>query len=92
MERVTEQLNKDALQVLLNLQEDQNNSVIQLGQLNYKKHKLEVELSKLNDAIADFNEKIDTSIEFLNAKLKELDATYPDGVIDLEQGTVTYNK
>ena len=90
MEQKKEQLQSEVVERLKNIQDEQNNMVIALGQVAVRRRDLQKQLEELSKREEEFGQRLDKSINELNVELGELDKKYPNGQIDLEKGTVIW--
>lgn len=90
MEKKTEQLSTELVEKLKSIQNEQDNMVIALGQVAVQRRQFQKNLEELSKKEEEFGLRLDKSINELNIELSELDKTYPNGQIDLENGTVVY--
>jgi predicted site-specific integrase-resolvase len=90
MEQKEAVLDKEVIDKLKGIQEEQNNMVIALGQVAVRKRELKKQLAELEEKENEFGLRIDKSITEMNIELAELDKKYPNGQIDLEKGLVYY--
>jgi seryl-tRNA synthetase len=90
MEKKTETLDKEVVERLSKIQNEQDNMVIALGQVAVRRRELTKQMDELSSKEEEFGERLDKSINELNLELGELDKKYPNGQIDLEKGTVLY--
>jgi 6-pyruvoyl-tetrahydropterin synthase len=90
MEKKTETLDKEVVERLSKIQNEQDNMVIALGQVAVRRRELTKQMDELSSKEEEFGERLDKSINELNLQLGELDKKYPNGQIDLEKGTVLY--
>ena len=90
MAQKTENLSKETLDKLSENQGKINNSILNIGQAELRIIKLEKEIEQIKVMKVQFEadyDKID--LEF-NDYIKELEKIYPNGEIDLQAGTVTF--
>ena len=90
MEQKTEQLDAEVVKSLKVIQDEQNNMVIALGQVAVQRRQLQKQLEELSKREEEFGQRLDKSITQMNVDLAELDKKYPNGQIDLENGTVIW--
>jgi hypothetical protein len=90
MEKKTETLDKEVVEKLSKIQSEQDNMVIALGQVAVQRRQFQKNLDELSKKEEEFGARLDKSINELNIELGELDKKYPNGQIDLENGTVIY--
>lgn len=92
MEYVTEKLSEESLDTIVKNQNEANQLVFELGQVALEIRDLNVKIKKLEEVKATFESRIDEISANLNATLQSLQKIYPNGEIDLKEGTVTYQK
>ena len=90
MEQRQEKLDDALVSMLKQIQEEQNNVVIALGQVAVRRRDLQKQLDELSAKEAEFGDRLDKSLNHMNSQLAELDKKYPNGQIDLEQGVVYF--
>lgn len=90
MEQKTETLDQSVIDKLKSIQEEQNNMVIALGQVAVRRREMEKQFDELDSKEEEFGNRLDTSMDEMNAQLAELDKKYPNGQIDLDAGTVSF--
>lgn len=90
MEQRQETLQPEVVESLKQIQEEQNNMVIALGQVAVRRRDLQKQMEELSKREEEFGVRLDASIEKMNTELSELDKSYPNGQIDLEKGIVIY--
>ncbi len=83
-------LDEDVLQSITDLNQKSNNLIADFGQIYIRKREIQDELSRLDEIL----EKGEDDFKSINIKLKEilesLDDKYPQGRINLQDGTVQY--
>jgi adenylate kinase len=90
MAQKTENLSKETLDKLTEKQAKINNSVFNIGQAELRIIKLEKEIEQIKLMKTQFESEYDKiDLEF-NEYIKELEKVYPNGEIDLQAGTVTF--
>jgi len=90
MAQKTENLSKETLDKLTEKQAKINNSVFNIGQAELRIIKLEKEIEQIKLMKVQFESEYDKiDLEF-NEYIKELEKVYPNGEIDLQAGTVTF--
>jgi hypothetical protein len=90
MEQKEDILDKEVVEKLKGIQDEQNNMVIALGQVAVRKRDLQKQLEELVEKEIEFGLRIDKSINEMNIELGELDKKYPNGQIDLDKGVIYY--
>ena len=90
MAQKTENLSKETIDKLTEKQAKINNSVFNIGQAELRIIKLEKEIEQIKLMKVQFESDYDKiDLEF-NEYIKELEKMYPNGEIDLQTGTVTF--
>jgi len=90
MAQKTENLSKETIDKLTEKQAKINNSVFNIGQAELRIIKLEKEIEQIKLMKTQFESEYDKiDLEF-NEYIKELEKVYPNGEIDLQTGTVTF--
>jgi hypothetical protein len=83
-------LDENVLQSITDLNQKSNNLIADFGQIYIRKREIEDELIRLNEIL----EKGENDFKSINLELKEvldsLDDKYPQGRINLQEGTVQY--
>jgi hypothetical protein len=83
-------LDEDVLKNITELNQKSNNLISDFGQIYIRKREIEDELTKLDEIL----EKGENDFKSINMKLKEivdaLDDKYPQGRLNLQDGTVQY--
>ncbi len=92
MEYVTEKLSEENLDTIVKNQNEANQLVFELGQVALEIRDLTIKIKKLEELKSSFESRIDEVSANLNATLQSLQQIYPNGEIDLKEGTVTYKK
>lgn len=90
MEQKEDILNKEIVEKLKGIQEEQNSMVIALGQISVRRRDLQKQLTELDEKEIEFGLRIDKSVNEMNIELTELDTKYPNGQIDLDKGVIYY--
>lgn len=92
IELVTVELNQEKIDEIKILNNQINQIVNQLGQLHIRKNELSSELENIDKAFTKAEETfVDTNSE-MRKELNKLEKDYPRGQLDLEAGTIKYNK
>jgi predicted nuclease with TOPRIM domain len=86
----TENLEKELLMELQNLQTQINTTIISFGELSVAKLEVEDELRKIQDQTETLTNHYKEIYSNWNNKMSELSKKYNDGEINLTEGTVTY--
>jgi hypothetical protein len=83
-------LDESVLQSITDLNQKSNNLIADFGQIYIRKREIEDELIRLGEIL----EKSENDFKSINLELKEvldsLDEKYPQGRINLQEGTVQY--
>jgi hypothetical protein len=90
MVQKTENLSKETLDKLTEKQAKINNSVFNIGQAELRIIKLEKEIEQIKLMKVQFESDYDKIDSEFNEYIKELETVYPNGEIDLQTGTVTF--
>ena len=90
MAQKTENLSKETLDKLTEKQAKINNSVFNIGQAELRIIKLEKEIEQIKLMKVQFESDYDKIDSEFNEYIKELEKVYPNGEIDLQAGTVTF--
>jgi len=85
MEKYTEKLEESLIERLRELRNKQTELIVNIGQLH-------LELKQMNSAMQSMESQYLTINSELNDKLKDLEAKYPNGEVDLVDGIVTFEK
>ena len=64
----------------------------QIGELHIRKNQLHSDLERIDSAFAQAEENFKEVNSELRKELNMLERDYPRGQLDLEKGTITYNK
>ena len=90
MAHKTENLSKETLDKLTENQGKINNSILNIGQAELRIIKLEKEIEQIKLMKVQFELDYDKIDSEFNDYIKELEKVYPNGEIDLQAGTVTF--
>ena len=90
MAQKTENLSKETLDKLTEKQAKINNSVFNIGQAELRIIKLEKEIEQIKLMKVQFESEYDKIDSEFSEYIKELEKVYPNGEIDLQAGTVTF--
>ena len=85
MEKYTEKLEESLIQKLRELRNKQTELIVNIGQIH-------LELKQMNGAMQTMESQYLTITSELNEKLKDLENKYPNGEVDLVEGTVIFEK
>jgi archaellum component FlaC len=92
MAQKTEKLDEQIHIKLSVLQNDINESVINVGQLTLQIRDVKREMERLEELLQASQQKFDSSNLEINTLLSELEQKYPTGEIDLKDGIITYEE
>lgn len=90
MAQKTENLSKETIDKLTEKQAKINNSVFNIGQAELRIIKLQKEIEQIKLMKTQFESDYDKIDSEFNEYIKELEKVYPNGEIDLQAGTVTF--
>ena len=90
MAQKTENLSKETIDKLTETQGKINNSILNIGQAELRIIKLEKEIEQIKLMKTQFELDYDKIDSEFNDYIKELEKIYPNGEIDLQAGTVTF--
>jgi hypothetical protein len=90
MAQKTENLSKETIDKLTETQGKINNSILNIGQAELRIIKLEKEIEQIKLMKTQFESDYDKIDSEFNDYIKELEKVYPNGEIDLQAGTVTF--
>ena len=90
MAQKTENLSKETIDKLTENQGKINNSILNIGQAELRIIKLEKEIEQIKLMKTQFESDYDKIDSEFNDYIKELEKIYPNGEIDLQAGTVTF--
>jgi hypothetical protein len=85
MELQTEKLEESVLSKIKELNNRKNELIVNAGQLN-------LDIAEIKKIIAVVESEYSTANKELNSILADLNQKYPNGEIDLVEGTVVYQK
>ena len=85
MELQTEKLEESILSKIQELNNRKNELIVNAGQLHF-------EITQLNKILSTVNDEYTQTDKELNLILSDLNQKYPNGEIDLADGTVIYQK
>lgn len=85
MAKKTEKLNDLVYKQLIDLEAEMNNLVFTIGQAHLKIRETQTQLKT-------FQEKFDKKNEQMGDILKDLQTKYPNGQIELKNGTITFEE
>jgi hypothetical protein len=90
MAQKTEKLSQEAVDKLGLGQLKLNESILNIGQIQLRIRELNSEIERLNLLKTENESKFDNANAEFNKILSDLEINYPNGEIDLQAGTVTY--
>jgi len=67
-------------------------TMTQIGQLHIRRNELNSELDRIGEAFTQAEERFKEVNSELRKELSKLERDYPRGQLNLEKGTITYNK
>ena len=86
---MVQKLTSEQIDKLTNLQNKISESVLNIGEGHLRVRDLTLELSRVNTLISKFEGEFDELNNQYTDYLNELEKIYPNGEIDLVEGTVT---
>jgi hypothetical protein len=86
---MVQKLTSEQIEKLTNLQNKISESVLNIGEGHLRARDLTLELSRINTLISKFEGEFDELNKEYTEYLNELEKLYPNGEIDLIEGTVT---
>jgi DNA repair exonuclease SbcCD ATPase subunit len=86
-----EKLQPEQLEKLKEFQAKSNDIVVSLGQISIRTRELQTEIKRLESVKEELDLDFDKNAEELNVVLKELEAKYPKGEVNLNDGTVIFD-
>ena len=89
---VTVELSEEKIAEIKEQNSTLNNLMTQIGQLHIRKNELNEELSKIDNAFIQAEDGFKETNTGMRKVLNKLEKEYPRGQLDLEKGTITYNK
>ena len=90
MAQLTEKLQKETIDFIKNSQTEISEYVFQMGELTFKIREVTSQLTKLDEIKKEIEEKFDISALKLENAVQDILRKYPNGDINLEEGTITY--
>ena len=90
MAQLKESLSTEVLDSIKSKRDEISNLVMELGQLTLKKRELKNEVSRLEEIESAIENRFDEINSEMTDILKELEAKYSKGEIDLNEGVVYY--
>ena len=89
---VTVELSEEKLNEIKSYNSQLNNLMTQIGQLHIRKNEMHSELERIEQAFAEAETNFKETNAEMRKELNKLERDYPRGQLDLENGTITYNK
>jgi predicted nuclease with TOPRIM domain len=86
---MVQKLTSEQIEKLTNLQNKISESVLNIGEGHLRVRDLTLELNRINSLISKFEGEFDELNKQYTEYLAELEKIYPNGEIDLVEGTVT---
>lgn len=90
MPQQKEKLPQDTIDFLRNTQTELGQYVFQIGEIALKERELKSDLEKLENLKKETEQKFDLLSLKLENSVQDLQRKYPNGDINLEEGTITY--
>lgn len=90
MAQIKEKLEVEVIEKLKFNQAQANEAVVNLGQIELRLIELKEELEGVQAFKEDILKAYKTSVEVINGELKVLEAKYPNGEVDLNEGVVIF--
>ena len=92
IELVTVELSEDKLNEIKEYNSQLNQIMTQIGQLHIRRNELTSELEKIEAAFGEAESGFTETNSEMRKELNKLERDYPRGQLNLEDGTITYNK
>lgn len=92
MEKIVEKIPQDKFVTITNLQREANQTMLDLGQIHLQIRDFELQIKKMTELRQTLEEKFDKASIGLDNIILDLQKNYPNGELDLNDGTVTYEK
>lgn len=90
MAQIKEKLETEVIEKLKFNQAQANEAVVNLGQIELRIIELKEELEGIQSFKEEILKTYKTSVEVINGELKVLEAKYPSGEVDLNEGVVIF--
>ena len=90
MAQKIEKLSQETIDKLSLGQLKLNESILNIGQIHLRLRELNSEIERLNALKIENESKFDISQNEFNKLLSDLEINYPNGEVDLKEGTVTF--
>ena len=88
----TVELDKEKLNEIKGYNGQLQQVMTQIGELHIRRNQLQSDLERIEEAFTQAEENFKEVNSELRKELNKLERDYPRGQLDLEKGTVTYNK
>ena len=89
---VTVELSEEKLNEIKGYNAQLNQLMTQIGQLHIRKNEMHSELERIEQAFTQAEDTFKEVNSEMRKELNKLERDYPRGQLDLEKGTITYNK
>ena len=89
---VTVELSEEKLNEIKGYNGQLQSLMTQIGQLHIRRNELNSELQRIDEAFSQSEQSFKETNSELRKELNKLERDYPRGQLDLEKGTITYNK
>ena len=90
MAQKIEKLSQETIDKLSLGQSKLNEYILNIGQIHLRLRELNSEIERLNALKIENESKFDISQNEFNKLLSDLEINYPNGEVDLKEGTVTF--
>ena len=88
----TVELDKEKLNEIKGYNGQLQQVMTQIGELHIRRNQLQSDLERIEEAFTQAEENFKEVNSELRKELNKLERDYPRGQLDLEKGTITYNK
>jgi len=89
---VTVELDEKKLNEIKGYNSSLQNLMTQIGQLHIRRNELNKELERIEEAFTQSEDNFKEVNSELRKELNKLERDYPRGQLDMDKGTITYNK
>lgn len=89
---VTVELDEKKLNEIKGYNSSLQNLMTQIGQLHIRRNELNKELERIEEAFTQSEDNFREVNSELRKELNKLERDYPRGQLDMDKGTITYNK
>jgi len=89
---VTVELDEKKLNEIKGYNSSLQNLMTQIGQLHIRRNELNKELERIEEAFTQSETTFKETNSELRKELNKLERDYPRGQLDMDKGTITYNK